>query len=104
MNKIEWVICEICRYMFIKRTRRHKYCCSECWIEGSKRDRIKKRTKNGVGYLCYLCGSNKDLHDHHIIRQVDGGKETVWLCGPHHRLIHKFMKMLTTLGYKIVKI
>lgn len=42
---------------------------------------------------CYFCGFNKVVHQHHIIRISDGGKDDknniLTLCPNHHALLHE---------------
>ncbi len=42
--------------------------------------------------VCYVCGTARDLHYHHIFygsanrKKSDEDLMGVWLCGPHHNL------------------
>ena len=37
---------------------------------------------------CFECGSGVDLHEHHVIPQVLGGKKTIPLCNDCHGKLH----------------
>lgn len=53
---------------------------------------INKDTKQEVLPICINCGSNKDLHYHHVIPTTLGGSNNsnnlVCLCNKCHRLLH----------------
>lgn len=36
---------------------------------------------------CFECGEPAE-HEHHVIPKSLGGTQTVWLCEPHHGLVH----------------
>ena len=38
--------------------------------------------------ICFECGSNKDIHQHHIIPKSLGGKKTIPLCNDCHGKLH----------------
>lgn len=40
------------------------------------------------GENCFECGTNNDLHAHHVVPRVLGGSKTIPLCGYCHALVH----------------
>ena len=45
-------------------------------------DRLIKR------YLCFECGTNSNIHQHHVVPKTLGGKKTIPLCGTCHGKVH----------------
>ena len=43
--------------------------------------------------FCVICGTNKNLHHHHVIPKVSGGTDhqhnLITLCDKHHEMVHK---------------
>ena len=43
--------------------------------------------------FCVICGTNKNLHHHHVIPKVTGGTDhqhnLITLCDKHHEMIHR---------------
>ena len=90
--------CKECNKEYKINSAKHYYCSKACRDESAyKRTKSKKRPYG----ICYICGSKEGLHEHHIIPRSEHGKETVSLCNEHHILMHKFMSMLKSKGYKI---
>ena len=43
--------------------------------------------------FCVICGTNKNLHHHHVIPKVSGGTDhqhnLITLCDKHHEMVHR---------------
>ena len=43
--------------------------------------------------FCVICGTNKNLHHHHVIPKVSGGTDhqhnLITLCDNHHEMVHR---------------
>ena len=39
-------------------------------------------------HKCFECGSHENIHNHHVIPQVLGGKKTIPLCNDCHGKLH----------------
>jgi len=63
----------------------------DTWLTPGFYDALKKRVKDRDGNECYICGSPKRLHVHHIIPRNLGGPHTmenlVTLCSGCHMSI-----------------
>ena len=64
--------------------------------------------KNISLFVCYECGSNKNIHNHHIIPKSRGGKKTIPLCEVCHGLVHDInfvnLDFLRNLGIEKAKL
>ena len=38
--------------------------------------------------ICFECGCDENIHDHHVVPKSKGGTKTIPLCGPCHGLVH----------------
>lgn len=47
-------------------------------------DRLIKR------HLCFECGSDKNIHYHHVVPKSKGGTQMIPLCANHHSIVHNF--------------
>lgn len=64
---------------------------------------IASEIKNNMyKHSCFECGGKKDLHKHHVIPRVLGGKNTLSLCGKCHSKVHN-LKSLADIS-KLIKI
>lgn len=39
-------------------------------------------------YVCFECGAEDDLHNHHVVPKILGGTRTIPLCEKCHGLVH----------------
>lgn len=58
---------------------------------------IASEIKNNIyKHSCFECGSKKNLHKHHVIPRVLGGKNTLSLCGKCHSKVHNLKSLADT--------
>lgn len=38
--------------------------------------------------ICFECGADKNIHQHHVVPQIRGGTKTIPLCGNCHGKVH----------------
>ena len=38
--------------------------------------------------ICFECGANSNIHQHHVVPKTLGGKKTIPLCGACHGKVH----------------
>lgn len=63
----------------------------DTWHRGGIGPELREAVLQRDGYKCHVCGRGHNLHIHHIIPRVDGGKHTmanlITLCSGCHRSI-----------------
>ena len=58
--------------------------------------------------FCVICGTNKNLHHHHVIPKVSGGTDhqhnLITVCGEHHAFIHSLRPSFWNNHQELMKI
>jgi len=101
-------ICPACKKRFTTKNKQKVYCCSNCsHMKIYKKKYNNEKCEEVIKGLvkCLICGTDKDIHQHHIIPKMDYrfSDETMPLCKKHHHLIHKFLWVFRNKGYRIIK-
>jgi hypothetical protein len=39
-------------------------------------------------HICFECGSDENIHEHHVVPKSKGGTKTIPLCGNCHGVVH----------------
>lgn len=78
--------CKNCNKIFIKEKYNKIFCCRECQKEYTY--------KQLTIYCCEICGFNKLVEAHHIIKRIDYGSDDfenlIFLCPNHHKMADSF--------------